>query len=74
MKTQNWPLRLASKLCYCGGDLDKDVLEFLQTADSIRMAEEQSNLMLPEEKDPPFGFFPKSNLTQPAMHSFRKMQ
>ncbi|CRK98595.1 CLUMA_CG011937, isoform A [Clunio marinus] len=58
-REQNWALRLAMKLGYSGNDEDKDVLEFLQNADPIRMVEEQNNLILPEEsKRTQFAFKP----------------
>lgn len=50
-KPQNWPLRLAIKLGYTGSDTDKDVLDFLQAADPVRMVEEQKNIILPEERN-----------------------
>lgn len=46
---KNWPLRLAKKLGYTGSDEDRDVLKFLQSADPVRMAEEQNKILLPEE-------------------------
>lgn len=49
-QTQNWPLRLAQKLGYAGSDEDKDVLEFLQQADPVRLTEEQQKIMQPEDK------------------------
>lgn len=46
----NWPLRLAKRLGYNGSDEDRHVLEFLQSADPVRMTEEQSETILPEER------------------------
>lgn len=48
--TQNWPLRLAQALGYAGSEEDKDVLEFLQQADPVRIAEEQQKIIKPEDK------------------------
>ncbi|KAG4071064.1 hypothetical protein HA402_006850 [Bradysia odoriphaga] len=45
----NFPLRLAKRLGYTGSDEDRDVLKFLQSADPVRMAEEQNKIILPEE-------------------------
>lgn len=45
----NWPLRLAKQLGYTGSNEDRDVLQFLQSADPSRMAEEQNKIILPEE-------------------------
>ncbi|XP_037042945.1 esterase B1-like [Bradysia coprophila] len=45
----NWPLRLAKRLGYTGSDEDRDILKFLQSADPVRMAEEQTKIILPEE-------------------------
>lgn len=49
-QAQNWPLRLAQELGYAGSDEDKDVLEFLQQADPVRITEEQQRMIKPEDK------------------------
>lgn len=48
--SQNWPLRLAKRIGYTGSDDDRDILKYLQTADPTRMAEEQTAIILPEER------------------------
>ncbi len=49
LEFKNIPLRLAKKLGYTGDDVDGDVLTFLQSADPVGMAEQQSKILLPEE-------------------------
>lgn len=60
---QNFALRLAKKLGYIGTDEDRDVLEFLQSADPSRMAEEQSKIILPEERQ--YILFPYQPIVEP---------
>lgn len=55
-QNKNWPLRLAKKLGYTGSDEDRDVLKFLQSADPVQMAEQQTKIVLPEEL--PYIHFP----------------
>lgn len=61
--SKNWPLRLAKKLGYLGTEEDRDVLEFLQSADPSRMAEEQSKIILPEER--PYIHLPYHPIVEP---------
>lgn len=49
--SQNWPLRLARKIGYTGSDEDRDVLEYLQAADPVSMAEEQNKILSPDERE-----------------------
>lgn len=55
---RDWANRLARKLGYDGNGKDKDILEFLQQADPIKIVEVQETIVRPEEKgrmSHPFG-------------------
>ncbi|KAJ6642145.1 Esterase B1 [Pseudolycoriella hygida] len=49
LEAKDFPYRLAKKLGFTGREEDRDVIEFLQSADPIRLAEEQNKIILPEE-------------------------
>lgn len=48
---RNWACRLAKKLSYTGSESEKDVLDFLMSADPLLIAKVQNSLVLPEENN-----------------------
>lgn len=55
VSNKNFPFRLAKKLGYEGNNIEREILNFLEQADPISMAEEQHKLF--EEDEKPFKSF-----------------